>query len=202
MNLSTLTSTLKDWTERQSLSQATINMSTTLVEADLNKRLRHERMIVRATPGIPETEETWTVLNLPDNAVEVAQVVINDIPLTRRGRHERNRLPTSGEPKYWISRGDVLELWPPVTVGPEHDKNLPELDYYSVLDPVTENDLTNWVLCYFSDVYFFGCLYYLGLYLKDHDMETRNKRHYDEAVLMLNLQGNRQNQSTGMRIST
>ena len=166
MNYTQLKSAVADFLNRQDLT-AVIPTFVTFCEADINRKLRHRKMIARATAVL---DEQYTAL--PDDFLEAKNIQLNSEPpvslkyvtlehadLLRSGIYS-----SAGEPKYYTLLGSSLEAVP----TPDGEYTI-ELAYYQSFTALAEDADTNWLLTNHPDVYVYGTLVHSAPYLKDDE---------------------------------
>jgi hypothetical protein len=167
VNYTQLKSAVADFLNRQDLSSV-IPTFVTFCEADINRKLRHRKMLARATAVL---DEQYTAL--PTDFLEAKNIQLNtDIPvslkyvtlehadLLRSGTYS-----STGEPKYYTILGSSLETVP----TPDTEYTI-ELAYYQAFTTLDEEEnTTNWLLTSHPDVYVYGTLVHSAPYLKDDE---------------------------------
>jgi hypothetical protein len=166
MIYSELKSAIADFLNRQDLTSV-IPTFIKFTEADINRKLRHRKMIERATATL---DDQYT--ELPEYFLEAFNVQLNSTPpvglkyitpdhadLLRSGLYQ-----TSGKPIYYTIIGDNLESVP----TPDTRYTI-EVAYYKSFVPLAGEEDTNWLLTSHPEVYVYGALVHSAPYLKDDE---------------------------------
>jgi hypothetical protein len=167
MNYTQLKSSVADFLNRQDLSSV-IPTFVTFCEADINRKLRHRKMLARATAVL---DEQYTAL--PTDFLEAKNIQLNVEPpvslkyvtlehadLLRSGTYS-----SAGQPKYYTILGSSLEVVPTPSI--EYTIELAYYQSFTALDE--EENTTNWLLTNHPDVYVYGTLVHSAPYLKDDE---------------------------------
>jgi hypothetical protein len=162
MNYTELQAAIASFLNRQDLTSV-IPTFVSLVEANLNRVLRHRSMLGRATANL-DTDFTL----LPSDFLEAKNIQLNTNPVTslRFVTIEHADLlkdGTTGQPQYYTLVGDTLEVVP----SPDTSYTV-ELVYYKKLPALSSNS-TNWLLTAHPDVYLYGALMQAAPYLKNDE---------------------------------
>jgi hypothetical protein len=162
MNYTELQAAIASFLNRQDLTSV-IPTFVSLVEANLNRVLRHRSMLGRATANL-DTDFT----TLPSDFLEAKNIQLNTNPVTslRFVTIEHADLlkdGTAGQPQYYTLVGDTLEVVP----SPDTSYTV-ELVYYKKLPALSINS-TNWLLTSHPDVYLYGALMQAAPYLKNDE---------------------------------
>lgn len=165
-NFTDLSVTIADWLNRADLDQK-IPDFILLAESSLNKALRHSRMVSTTSLSLSANTQKVAIpadflepiyaqaANDPDNAME--QVSAQQLIIMRR-----NRLRSSGSPKFFAILGRFLEVAPIPTVVTQID-----LTYYQAIPALSAGSPTNWLLTYDPDIYLYTALLHAAPFLKD-----------------------------------
>lgn len=166
MTYSELKSAVADFLNRQDLTSV-IPTFVKFCEADINRKLRHRKMLERATATL---EAQYTAL--PDDFLEAKNVQLNSalpvqlryVTLDHADLLRSGIYSTSGEPKYYTIVGETIEVVP----EPSTEYTI-ELAYYKKFTALSEDEDTNWLLTAHPDVYVYGTLVHSAPYLKDDE---------------------------------
>lgn len=166
MNYIQLKSAVADFLNRQDLT-AVIPTFVTFCEADINRKLRHRKMLARATAVLDEQYTT-----LPTDFLEAKNVQLNVEPptslkyvtlehadLLRSGTYS-----SAGQPKFYTILGSSLEAVPTPSI-----EYTIELAYYQEFAAFSADADTNWLLTSHPDIYVYGTLLHSAPYLKDDE---------------------------------
>lgn len=138
----------------------------TLAEASLNRRVRHWRMVKRATASL-----SGQFLTLPTDWLEGKNIQLSTSPVTplrfasiQQLDEFRSRNSTQGKPCWFGVHGTYLEFVP----IPDSTYTV-EITYYAKLTAMTDDGDTNWLLTNFPDAYLYGALVHSAPYLRDDE---------------------------------
>lgn len=138
--------------------------SVAMVEADINRRVRHRKMIQRSTAAL-----STRYLELPADFLAVHGLQLNESPVVRLQFVQPEELDalkhtyqTAGQPKVYSIVGPELEVLP----APNEEYEA-ELTYYKKVPALTDQATTNWLLTAHPDVYLYGTLWHVASYVSD-----------------------------------
>jgi len=191
MNKAELVKAVRLYANRPNLENEEVDLLIQTVEGELNKELReHPRNVKRASVPMPGTDG---ILPLPDDLASLIRV-FDDAGVY-------DQYPISAAPgtdcRGYINRGMVLELFPRPGVGATV-----YADYHAYLNPLVGEDDVNWLSIYHSDVYLYGCLREIAVYVKDDARLQAWRGEFDRRVNALKLQGWNQNIAAAPRVRT
>lgn len=178
-NKTDLVAAVADWLNRQDLT-ARIPDFVTLAETDLNRTLRVQDMIVRATAAITE-QYTAMPLDylkmqyLQMNTSKPYEVEFRTPEVMRQQRRELYSV--AGEPKIFTTIGSTLELAPTPDI-----EYVAEMAYFGKIPALTDDNPTNWLLTKHPDVYLYGTLIHSAPFLKDDERLAGWVSAYDRLV--------------------
>lgn len=163
---------IADWLERADLT-ARIPTFVQLAEAQMNRGLRVQRMIQRATDSITTADEFKA---LPANFLEAISYKISD------GTHVWDLEPTTidqiGEAQSCRTTADVPRFYTVNgTSSARQFQHYPApkqtytttLTYFGKPDPLSASVASNWILAEAPDAYLYGALLQSAPYLRDSD---------------------------------
>lgn len=133
------------------------------IEARMNRTIRVRKMEYRVVASVNTQFST-----LPDDFLEMRNIQINSTPVTALQYvtpQEADRIRQSelnGPPRFFSIVADRLELIPP----PQATIQV-EMVYYRKISELTAPDQTNWMLENYPDMYVYGALVSLAMYVKD-----------------------------------
>jgi hypothetical protein len=179
MNYTELQAAIASFLNRQDLASV-IPTFVSLVEAHLNRTLRHRSMLGRATANL-DTDFT----TLPADFLEAKNIQLNTNPVTSLRfvtieHADLLKTEATGQPQYYTLVGDTLEVVP----SPDASYTV-ELVYYKKLPALASNS-TNWLLTAHPDVYLYGALMQAAPYLKNDERLQVWGSLYTAAVSDLN----------------
>ena len=159
-----LKASIANWLNRDDLTSV-IPDFITLAEADLNRKLRHYKMVERVDAVLdsryvqlpPDWLETMRFA-LPSGVSHRLEAITVDDMLEYR----EDNLNTSGRPKYYTHIGDAIEVYP--TPDAEYDM---QLTYYGQIPALSDSNSYNWLLQSDPDVYLYSALLQSAPYLQD-----------------------------------
>ena len=195
MNKAELVAAVKLYANRPNLDDKEVNLLIQTVEGELNKELReHPRNVKRASVPMPENNG---ILPLPDDMAGLIRVFDDD------GVYEQYPVVaapgtedcSSYNDRGYINRGTVLELFPHPETGA-----IVYADYHAYLDPLVGSTDVNWLSIYHGDVYLYGCLREIAVYVKDDARLKAWRGEFDRRVDALRQQGWNQNFAAASRV--
>ncbi len=158
-----LLASVADWLHRTDLT-TTIPDFVTLAEAQMNRRLRVQQMIERATATIT-TEYSAT----PGDFAGVKSFDLATNPITPlvflaapQMADEKRFNSATGQPRFFSIIGGDFQYLP----APDGSYTA-ELTYYQNIPALSVDNTTNWLLDQFPDAYLYGTLLQSAPYLKD-----------------------------------
>jgi hypothetical protein len=159
-----LKSAIADFLNRQDLTSV-IPTFVKFCESDIAKRLRHRKMLQRATATL-DTQYT----ELPDGFLEAKNIHVNAdyvqplefVTLEHADLLRQGIYSAVGKPRVYTIVGETIEVVP----IPDTSYTL-ELAYYKTLDALSADADTNWLLENHPEVYVYGSLVHSAPYLKD-----------------------------------
>lgn len=177
-----LKTAVADFLNRQDLTSV-IPTFISFCEADLNRKLRHRKMLARVTAVL---DEQYTALptdfleakNVQLNAeppVRLKYVTLDHADVLRSGRYY-----TAGQPGFYTIVGESLEAVP----TPDSAYTI-ELAYYQSFTAFADDADTNWLLTSHPDVYVYGALVHSAPYLKDDQRIPVWASLYEQALSAL-----------------
>lgn len=161
------------WLNRADLT-ARIPTFVQLAEAQMNRRLRVQRMIQASAPTITANND---IVALPTGFLEVVTLRLTDgtnyyapLPTTLEqivGAQEEDT--TAATPRYYAisgtSSGRELKLYPKPDIA-----YTAALTYYGKPTALSDSNATNWILAEAPDAYLYGSLLQAAPYLLDTEM--------------------------------
>lgn len=178
-NRDALVAAVVGWLERSDVSTVAVDW-VTLTEARLNRILRVNRMVKRASATI--TDE-FSALPSDFLAPRSMRLAAGDKRLlqyfTPEQMAEFKSASPSGELQAYTVVGSEFEYGPAVPAGSEP---VVVLTYFAAIPPLATGESTNWVLARYPDAYLHGCLAEAGAYLNDEELIGRSGRVFASAI--------------------
>ena len=178
-NRNDLVAAVVGWLERSDVATVAVDW-VTLTEARLNRILRVNRMIKRASATI--TDE-FSALPSDFLAPRSMRLSAGDKRLlqyfTPEQMGEFKAGTPSGELLAYTIVGNEFEYGPAV---PADGAPVVVLTYFSTIPALATGESTNWVLARYPDAYLHGCLAEAGAYLNDDDLIARSGRMFEAAI--------------------
>lgn len=169
---SELKAAVADYLARSDLTAA-IPDFITLVEAKLNRDLRHTRMEDRAYTTIDLDSDEPEFLSLPTDFQVMRRVRLTSVSgKPRLDFKSQSQLDeyrygignTSGQPKFFTVFGNEMELCP----TPDDDYEI-EMVYRARIPALSDSNTTNWLLTLAPDAYLYGALMEAAPYLHNDE---------------------------------
>ena len=166
MTYAELKTAIADYLNRSDLT-STIDTFIDQSEAEMNRKLRHKKMIKRATATCDSqylaTPTDWLeAINVEITSGDFSplmQMSIESLDVYRKSINNR-----SGSPVYFAIVDDSIEVCP----NPDGDYTL-QLTYYASIPALSDSNTTNWVSTYYPDLYLNMTLFQGSMYLIDDD---------------------------------
>lgn len=151
MNYTDLKTEIADWGHR-ALPAGKADTFIDLFEARVNRNLRVPEMERRAT-----STPTGEYVALPPDFLELRNIQINSSPVTLLEYASPQKIDalrlTSGTAKYYSLVGNELQI------SPSAAGKIVEIDYYGSITPLSDANLTNFLLASSPDYYLMGCIF-------------------------------------------
>ncbi len=194
----TLKTAIADFLNRDDLTSV-IPTFIALAEADMQRKLRHWRMEVRATAQLNTQFSA-----IPADWIETIRFylttgetsrleLISQAEMIDRKEADGN---VNGRPYYYAMTGSQFELYP-IPDGTYAS----ELLYFAKIPALSDSATTNWLLTNAPDAYLYGALIHSAPYLKDDARIQVWAALYQSAIDNLNTSSNDARHSgTGLRM--
>jgi uncharacterized glyoxalase superfamily metalloenzyme YdcJ len=166
-NYSELQSSIANWLNRDGDAPllSVIPDFISLAEADINRKLRHYKMIERVDAVLDSR-----YVQVPNNWLETVRFNITastTVKLDFIGPEDmlekrQNNSDTAGISRYYTQMGEAIEVFP--TPAAEYPM---QLAYYSKIPNLSDSVTFNWLLQDQPDVYLYGALMQSAPYLLD-----------------------------------
>lgn len=157
----TLQSEIASWLNRDDLTSI-IPTFIQFVEADVNSRLRHQKMVVRATATSDQE-----FVQLPSDWLEAINIHIvggrqpmRFVTLDEADRINKQQIIT--QPSFYSIMDESLEIVP----APGSNIEI-EMIYYGKIPALSNQNTSNWLLVKAPDLYLYGSLVHAAPYLLD-----------------------------------
>jgi hypothetical protein len=162
---SELKTAVGDWLNRSDLTSAIPNFIA-LAEAQMNRQIRHRKMVTRADATLDTS-----YFAVPSDWQENIRFQLNTNPITplvyvtpEQMTEDSQVYITSGQPMFFTMVGQQFQVLP-VPDG-EYDA---ELLYYAKIPSLSDAAPTNWLLTESPDIYLYAALVQSAPYLKEDE---------------------------------
>lgn len=162
---SELQTAVADWLNRSDLT-ATIPNFIALAEAQMNRQIRHRKMITRADATLDTP-----YFAVPGDWLENVRFQLNTNPITplvyvtpEQLIEDSQKYITSGQPMFYTMVGQQFQVLP----APDGSYDA-ELTYYAKIPSLSGAATTNWLLTEAPDVYLYATLIQSAPYLKEDE---------------------------------
>lgn len=167
MSISTyaeLKASIASWLNRDDLTSV-IPDFIALAEADINRKLRHYKMVERVDATLDSR-----YVQLPANWLETIRFSITTSPTYRLEaitvddmlKYREDTSDASGRPRYYTHIGEAIEVFP----TPDAEYGM-QLAYYEEVAALSDSNTFNWLIQMAPDVYLYGALLQAAPYLLD-----------------------------------
>lgn len=179
-----LQSRVADFLNRQDLASV-IPTFITLAEADINRRVRHYKMVQRRTSTIPAGQYR---ISQPTDWLEAINLQASGAEGPYRLRYlshadiDAERLANaSGAPSYYSLVGEEIEVCPTPTAT-----TAVEQIYYGKTASLSDVLASNWILASHPDAYLYGALLHSAPYLDEDPRVAVWNAGYERAIAGMN----------------
>lgn len=187
----TLQSEIASWLNRDDLTSI-IPTFIQFVESDVNSRLRHQKMVVRA-----QATSNQEYVQLPSDWLEAINIHIVDgaqplrfVTLDEADRINKQQIIT--QPSFYSIMDDALEIVP----APESNIDI-EMIYYGKITSLSNQNTSNWLLVKAPDLYLYGSLVHAAPYLLDDQRVGLFANMYNSRLEALALESDKAVHSGG-----
>lgn len=187
----TLQSEIASWLNRDDLSSI-IPTFIQFVESDVNSRLRHQKMVVRA-----QATSNQEYVQLPGDWLEAINIHIIDgaqplsyVTLNEADRINKQQIVT--QPSFYSIMDDALEIVP----APGSNIDI-EMIYYGKIPALSNQNTSNWLLVKAPDLYLYGSLVHAAPYLLDDQRVGLFANMYNSRLEALALESDKAVHSGG-----
>lgn len=160
-----LKTAVADWLNRSDLTTAIPNFIA-LAEAQMNRQIRHRKMVVRADATV-----ATQYFAAPADWLETIRFQLNTNPITplvyvtpEQMIEDEQVYSTGGQPMFFTIVGQQFQVLP----APD-DSYDAELMYYAKIPALSDAAPTNWLLTEAPDVYLYAALVQSAPYLKEDE---------------------------------
>ena len=181
----TLQSEIASWLNRDDLT-AIIPTFIQFVESDVNSRLRHQKMVVRA-----QATSDQEFVQLPSDWLEAINIHIIDgaqplrfVTLDEADRINKQQIIT--QPSFYSIMDDALEIIP----APATDIDI-EMIYYGKIPALSVSNTSNWLLVKAPDLYLYGSLVHASPYILDDQRVGLFANMYNSRLESLGLESDK-----------
>ena len=187
----TLQSEIASWLNRDDLSSI-IPTFIQFVESDVNSRLRHQKMVIRA-----QATSNQEYVQLPGDWLEAINIHIVDgaqplrfVTLDEADRINKQQIVT--QPSFYSIMDDALEIVP----APGSNIDI-EMIYYGKIPALSNQNTSNWLLVKAPDLYLYGSLVHAAPYLLDDQRVGLFANMYNSRLEALALESDKAVHSGG-----
>lgn len=199
MTYDQLKTDMADWLMREDL-EPQIPSFIRFAEAEFNRRLRIQDMVVRADAKLENSR-----LGLPGDFLQTRSIYLPERnPLVRLEfvpldvyTEEVRRQRSSTNPMYYTVTGDEIAVVP----KPESDE-LIELVYYARLPALSEDRQSNWLLAKHPDLYLYAALVHSAPFLNEDERINTWQGLKEQGINTLKLESERGEFSGPLRTRT
>jgi len=175
---SELKTAVADWLNRSDLTSAIPNFIA-LAEAEMNRQIRHRKMVTRATATLDTP-----YFAVPSDWKETIRFQLNTNPVTplvfvtpEQLLEDSQKYSAANQPMFYTSIGQQFEVLPQPDGSYEA-----ELLYYAKLPSLSDAAPTNWLLTESPDIYLYATLIQSAPYLKEDERTPVWTAMYDRLV--------------------
>lgn len=187
----TLQSEIASWLNRDDLSSI-IPTFIQFVESDVNSRLRHQKMVIRA-----QATSNQEYVQLPGDWLEAINIHIIDgaqplsyVTLNEADRINKQQIVT--QPSFYSIMDNALEIIP----APASNIDI-EMIYYGKIPALSNQNTSNWLLVKAPDLYLYGSLVHAAPYLLDDQRVGLFANMYNSRLEALALESDKAVHSGG-----
>ena len=175
---SELKTAVADWLNRSDLTSAIPNFIA-LAEAEMNRQIRHRKMVTRATATLDTP-----YFAVPADWKETIRFQLNTNPITplvfvtpEQLLEDSQKYSSGNQPMFYTTIGQQFEVLPQPAGSYEA-----ELLYYANLPSLSDAAPTNWLLTESPDIYLYATLIQSAPYLKEDERTPVWTAMYDRLV--------------------
>jgi hypothetical protein len=173
---------LADQLDRDDLT-TTIALFIQMAEAEMNRRLRHFKMVKKASaaghaddPRVALPTDWLEARNIELDGIKLEYITPDMYDTLRQAQDRGESVPS--EARYYTFYDSAFEIWP----EPSEDYTM-TMDYYQKIPPLADQESgTNWLLTLAPDAYYYGSLKHSAPYLKDDARIALWSKLYDDCL--------------------
>lgn len=178
MNYAELSSAITDYADRNDVG-VTGNVDTFLVlaESKINRKLRSGEMSQRSSLTVPADYTTPAYYPLPNDFGGMRSIKVGDTPLDYLP-------PTVADAKditfnrYYLITGGQLQI-----IGDLNEGDIITMTYYQKVPNLNSTDSTNWLADGEPDIYLYGALAALELFVKNDERAAMWNTMFQDSLL-------------------
>lgn len=183
---------------RPNLTETELNAVLNPVQGELNRLLvMHPRNRVTANYTITDSEDNR--IPLPDDIgvmIQVSNYTQARQEYQQTALRAGYRVRLNSDAWVYFDRGSFLELNPQPALD-----DVIQMDYHALLPDLDSGPATNWVLQYHPDLYLYGMLREMSLFLKQDQRLMIWRQEFDRRINDLQRQGWNQNIAAGPKMA-
>ena len=175
---SELKSAVADWLNRSDLTSAIPNFIS-MAEAQMNRQIRHRKMVTRATATLDTP-----YFAVPSDWKETIRFQLNTNPVTplvfvtpEQLLEDSQMYSAANQPMFYTTIGQQFEVLPQPDGSYEA-----ELLYYAKIPSLSDGAPTNWLLTESPDIYLYATLIQSSPYLKEDERTAIWTSLYEKLV--------------------
>jgi len=175
---SELKSAVADWLNRSDLTSAIPNFIS-MAEAQMNRQIRHRKMVTRATATLDTP-----YFAVPSDWKETIRFQLNTNPITplvfvtpEQLLEDSQMYSAANQPMFYTTIGQQFEVLPQPDGSYEA-----ELLYYAKIPSLSDGAPTNWLLTESPDIYLYATLIQSSPYLKEDERTAIWTSLYEKLV--------------------
>lgn len=175
---SELKSAVADWLNRSDLTSAIPNFIS-MAEAQMNRQIRHRKMVTRATATLDTP-----YFAVPSDWKETIRFQLNTNPITplvfvtpEQLLEDSQMYSAANQPMFYTTIGQQFEVLPQPDGSYEA-----ELLYYAKIPSLSDGAPTNWLLTESPDIYLYATLIQSAPYLKEDERTAIWTSLYEKLV--------------------
>jgi len=189
-----LQTAIADFLNRDDLTSAIKNFIY-LGEAQISRDLRHWQQEKRVTTTLDERFEL-----LPADLIEIQALYVDDktyLEYISQGELSRRRMSNNeaGKPCFYTMNSNELEFYP----IPDDDYEL-TMVYISRVDPLSDDDPSNWLLEKHPDIYLYAALLHTAPYLHEDPRVAVWAGLYTQGIESLNSESRKAKYAGPLRL--
>lgn len=175
---SELKTAVADWLNRSDLTSAIPNFIA-MAEAQMNRQVRHRKMVTRATATLDTP-----YFAVPSDWKETIRFQLNTNPVTplvfvtpEQLLEDSQKYSAANQPMFYTTVGQQFEVLPQPDGSYEA-----ELLYYAKIPSLSDGAPTNWLLTESPDIYLYATLIQSSPYLKEDERTAIWTSLYEKLV--------------------